>query len=128
MHNQLYTAAVSRFTITFYESIAGGSQPHVTNPQLPQIYLAFYDVNGNAGEAAAGSFGGVTMYDYQYSLPTPFHVVAGTKYWIRIEASQIGVPDWGIARGAGGDGTHFMFDTGAARFSTVAGDVAFTLR
>jgi subtilase family serine protease len=68
------------------------------------------------------------MYDYQYYLPTPFHVVAGTKYWIRIEASQIGIPDWGIARGMGGDSTHFMFDTGAARFSTVAGDVAFTLR
>jgi hypothetical protein len=52
----------------------------------------------------------------------------GTKYWIRIEASQIGIPDWGIAQGTGGDSTHFMFDTGAARFSTVAGDVAFTLR
>ena len=128
INNQLYTAAVSHFTITFYESIAGGSQPRVNNPQLPQTSLAFYDTNGNAGEAAAGNLSGKTMYDYQYSLPTPFHVVAGTKYWIRIESSQIGIPDWGIAQGTGGDSTHFMFDTGAARFSTVAGDVAFTLR
>jgi hypothetical protein len=128
VHNQLYTTAVSHFTIAFYESIAGGAQPNITNPQLPETYLAFYDTNGNAGEAVAASFSGVTMYDYQYDLPTPFHVVAGTKYWIRIEASQNGIPDWGIARGTGGDGTHFMFFTGLARFATAPGDVAFTLR
>jgi hypothetical protein len=127
MNNQLYTTAVTHFTITFYDSAAGGF-PNVTNPQLPETYLAFYDTNANAGEAVAGSFGGVTMYDYQYYLSTPFHVVAGTKYWIRIEASQNGIPDWGIARGTGGDGTHFMFFTGLARFATAPGDVAFTLR
>jgi hypothetical protein len=128
MHDQLYTGQVWRFTITFYDSIAGGSQPHLTNPQLPEIFLAQYDITGSANESAAGSFGGKAMFDYQYYLPKPFHVAAGTKYWMRIQASQSGVPDWGIARGSGGDGAHFMFDTGAARFSAPGGDVAITLR
>lgn len=118
---------VSNFQVTFFESIAGGSQPHVTNPQLPEIFLAQYDVGGTAGETLAGTFGGVAMYDYQFVLPTPFQAAANTKYWVRIEASQTGYPDWGLATGTGGDNTHFNFSTGAARFSFGGGDEAFKL-
>ncbi len=125
-----YAAAyghVSNFTITFYESIAGGSQPHLTNPQLPEIYLAHYNVGGIAGETAAGTFGGIAMYDYSYTLSSPFLAAAGTKYWIRIEGVQAGYPDWGLASGSGGDGQHFQFSTGAARFYFGQHDCAFSL-
>ncbi len=115
------------FSVTFYESIAGGSQPHVTNPQLPEIYLAYYQVGGTAGEAPAGNVGGVQMYDYTYTLPTPFPATGGVKYWVRVEASQAGYPDWGMASGTGGDGQHFAFSTGAARFSFGQGDTSFSL-
>jgi len=117
--------------VTFFDSIPEGSEPHVTNPQLEDtdpVYLAKYHVAGNAGETAAGTFGGTAMYDYSYTLPVPFHATAGQKYWLRIEASQVGVPDWAIAAGSGGDGMHFAFSTGAAMFFDRFGDTAFTLR
>jgi len=117
----------TNFTITFFESIAGGSQPYVHNPQLPEVYLAKYAVGGNGGETSAGTFAGTQMYDYSFTLPTPFQALAGVKYWLRVEASQIGYPDWGVAVGTLGDGQHFGFSTGAARFFYGFGDEAFTL-
>lgn len=127
LYNALYGRATN-FSVTFYESIAGGSEPHVNNPQLPEIYLAYYETGGNAGETAAGNVGGTAMFDYKFVLPTPFQAAANTRYWVRIEASQGAYPDWGIAAGTGGDGQHFQFSTGAARFSFGGGDTAFTLR
>lgn len=122
---------VTSFTITFFESIAGGSQPHVVNPQQEDtnpVYLVKYTVGGNGGETLAGVFGGTTMYDYRFVLPSPFVAVAGTKYWLRIEASQNTLPDWGIAVGTGGDGQYFRFSTGLATFQMIpAGDTAFQL-
>lgn len=126
----IYNAMFSRannFTVTIFDSILGGSQPLVNNPQLPETYLAKYNVGGNAGETSAGTFGGVAMYDYSYTLRTPFQAAGGHTYWVRIEAEQVGYPDWGIAIGTGGNNQHFQFSTGAARFSYAGGDEAFTL-
>ena len=106
------------FSITFYDSIAGGSQPLCTNPQLPEIYLAYYMVGGTAGETPAGVFGGTPMYDYRFVLPTPFQAVAGHKYWVRIEGFQPTYPDWALSVGTGGDGQHFNFSTGASCLAT----------
>ena len=118
---------VTNFTITFFESSVGGSQPHITNPQLPEIYLAKYNVGDNAGETPVAIVGGAQMNDYGFVLPTPFQAGAGVKYWIRIEGVQIGYPDWGIALGTGGDSHHFAFSTGAARFFVGVGDTSFQL-
>lgn len=118
---------VNDFSIVFHESTAGGTQPHCTNPQLPEIYLAWYQVGGIAGETPGPVVGGVQMYDYTYALPTPFQASAGVKYWVRIEASQPTYPDWGIAVGTGGNGQHFRFSTGAAQFTFGQGDASFTL-
>ncbi len=126
LHGAMYGRA-STFTLTFYESTAGGLEPHVTNPQLPEIFLAQYAVPDNAGETSAGTFGGTLLYDYHFTLPSSFQAAAGVKYWLRIEAAQSGYPDWGLALGTGGDGQHFAFSTGAARFSFGSGDCAFTL-
>ncbi|MBL8763460.1 MAG: hypothetical protein JNM07_04240 [Phycisphaerae bacterium] len=122
-------APVYDFTVSIYASIAGGSQPDVTHPPLIR-----HHTNGNAGETPAGSAGGVAMYDYRFTLPAPFQAVAGTKYWIQIEAYQgltptyYWPPDWSIARGTGGDGSHFRRIGGSGgMYQSISGDCAFTL-
>jgi len=123
------TAPVYNFTVAIYSSIAGGSQPDVVSGRLVR-----YHVGSNAGETPAGSAGGVAMYDYHFALPSPFQAVAGTRYWIQIYAWQ-GLtptyhwpPDWSIARGTGGDGSHFRRVGGTGgMFHSITGDCAFSL-
>ncbi|MDM7917210.1 MAG: hypothetical protein QUU85_18365, partial [Candidatus Eisenbacteria bacterium] len=93
---------VRDFTVAVYASIPGGSEPDVVH--LP---LVEYTSGDNAGETFAGAAGGVNMYDYQFALPVPFHAQAGVPYWVQIEGWQWGFPDWAIAAGTGGDGSHF---------------------
>ena len=62
-YNAMY-GSVNNFSIYFYESTAGGTEPHVNNPQLPEFYLARYLLNGIAGETPAGTFGGKAMTYY----------------------------------------------------------------
>ncbi len=74
-------------------------------------------------------FGNIAMYDYGFGLPALFHAAAGTRYWVQIEASQGGIPDWGLALGTGGDGKHFLqfVNVGDITYVMAAGDAAFTL-
>ncbi len=115
------------FTIKIYASIAGGSQPDVTKPALVK-----FTVGGNAGETYAGTAGGVAMFDYSYTLSSPFQAAGGTKYWLQIEASQgltpnyYWPPDWSIARGTGGENSHFEKITGG-NYRNMTGDACFTL-
>ncbi len=90
------------FTVAIYASTPAGTQPDVVNPPLVK-----YQTGGNAGQTPAGTIGITTFYDYRFALPTPFQAVAGTKYWVQIEAWQNGVPDWCIAQGTGGGGEAF---------------------
>ncbi len=121
------TSPVYDFTVSIYASIAGGFQPDVTNPPLARFHT-----NSNAGEAPAGTFGGVAMYDYAFTLPSPFQAAAGVKYWLQVEASQgltptyYWPPDWSLAAGTGGDGSHFRKITGG-NYASISGDCAFTL-
>jgi hypothetical protein len=112
------------FTVAIYPSIMGGSQPAVTNPPLVQ-----YQTGGNAGETPAGPSGNITMYDYDFALPAPFQATWGTTYWVYIEATQGGLPDWGLAAATGGDGKHFLGTAGGGDifYRIVPGDAAFTL-
>lgn len=117
------------FTVAIYASIPGGSQPDVVSGRLVR-----YQVGSNAGETPAGSAGGVLMYDYAYTLPSPFQAVAGTKYWVQIYAWQALTPtfywppDWSFARGTGGDNSHFrrVGGTGGS-YTSITGDCAFKL-
>lgn len=123
---------VRDFTIAIYASIAAGSQPDVGHPPLVE-----YTSGGAAGESYAGVFGGMTMYDYRFRLPAAFPAAAGVKYWVQIEAWQWGFPGWSLARGQGGDGSHFRClhnndpaDEGVptgCQFATITGDVVFSL-
>jgi len=112
---------VTAFTIRIYGSIAGGSQPNVTS------VLKTYNVSGVAGEVLVGTVGGIAMYDYHYTLTTPFQATAGTKYWVQIEATQPAYPDWGIATGTGGDNSHFRH-LAPGPYQVISGDTAFTLQ
>ena len=120
-----YHQPLGYFTVAIYPSIAGGFQPDVAH--LPSVE---YQASGNAGETPAGTFGGVVMYDYAYVLPTAFPATGGVKYWIYLEAFQAGVPDWCIAKGTGGNGTHFhgfINYAGGTSYDYRTGDTAFEL-
>ncbi len=119
------SGAVSDFTVSIYASIPGGLQPDVVNPPLVQ-----YHTGGNAGQSPAGTFGGIPMYDYKFTLPVPFRAAAGSKYWVQIEAMQHGIPSWGIARGTNGDGTYFRRIAGVGDFTyqIAQGNASFTLK
>jgi hypothetical protein len=114
------------FTVAIYPSIAAGTEPAVANPPLVE-----YQTGGNAGETSIGPVNGIPMYSYAFSLPTLFNASAGVKYWVYIVASQQGSsPDWSIAAGMGGDGSHYRWGSGSggdSGFRSVPGDAAFTL-
>ncbi len=107
------------FIVAIYGSTPAGNQPDVTAP------LVEYQVNGNAGETIVGTFGGLLMYDYYFPLPSAFQAKALTKYWIYLEAYQAGVPDWCIARGTGGNNSHFHEIYHG--YNVQSGDAAFIL-
>jgi hypothetical protein len=77
---------VADFTVSIYPNSA---YPNVNEPNIFARPLVQYSTGGNAGETLAGTFGGVQMYDYAFVLPTAFPAVAGTRYWLQIEASQL---------------------------------------
>lgn len=108
------------FTVAIYPSIAAGTEPNVVDPPLVEV-----ETGGDAGQTPAGVFGGVPLYDYQFTLPAAFVATAGTKYWVQIEAWQHGIPDWGLAQGTGGNGSHFR--RVYVNYQSAPGDAAFTL-
>lgn len=121
---------IVNFRVCIYESTPGLSQPHLgaQYPATPATLIA-YDTGSNAGETAAGIFGGVPMYDYHFALPTVFQAQAGKLYWVQIEAEFAnGLPYWGFAAGTG-NGSHFRRIPGQADFYFQAppGDAAFSI-
>jgi hypothetical protein len=121
---------ISGFTIRFYESIAGGSQPKIT--ALPESetaadYLKGFNVSGTANETAVP---GTSLFEYSYSLSTPLTLQANTKYWVKICADMNTFPFWGMATSTSnlGDGKCFRYFTGGPYFLNGSGDTAFQLR
>ena len=118
---------VANFDVSIYRSIPAGTQPDLGAGGT----LVHYIVGANAGETPAGSFGGVFMYDYAFTLPSPFQAAGGTNYWVQIEASQGAAapsfaPDWGLAVGTGGNNSHFRRVIGGT-YQVIANDLAFSL-
>ena len=114
------------FDVSIYPSIAANTEPAVAGQPLVE-----YQTGGNAGETSIGKVGGITMYAYAFNLPVPFIASAGVKYWVQIEAFQHGsIPDWGFSVGTGGDGSHYVKESGAGGdiiYRSAPYDVAFTL-
>ena len=126
--NSQYEKAVD-FRISFFDSIAGGSQPVIV--ALPEhedqeVVIATFHTNNIAGETPAGSSGGVALYDYHFTLPTPVTLQGGVKYWFRVVAAQPGFyPDWGMA--SSNFGSHFAYNQGAHMFQNWPNDLTFSL-
>lgn len=112
------------FTIEFWSSIQGGSQPDIGSVFAPNP-LRHYVVAGNCDQTLVGAFGGVAMYDYRFTLPAAFQAAAATKYWVRIHAWQHGIPDWGFAA-ASGDGSYFR-KLAEYMYQSAPGDMSFSL-
>lgn len=114
------------FMVSIFPSNVAGTEPAVAG--LP---LVNYLTGGDAGETPIGSINGTPMNAYAFILPTPFNASAGVKYWVQIEAFQHGsIPDWGLAGGTGGNGSHFRRTSGAGGdilYRSYPGDTAFTL-
>jgi hypothetical protein len=114
------------FTVAIYPSIAAGTEPAVAGPPLVE-----YQTGGKAGETSLGVVGGIPMNSYGFSLPVAFSASAGVKYWVHIVASQGGSsPDWCLAAGTGGNGSHYRWGSGSggdSGYRSVPGDAAFSL-
>jgi hypothetical protein len=114
------------FSVEIYPSIPAGTEPAIANPPLVQAMTG-----GNAGQISIGDMGSIPMFAYSFSLPTPLVVTTGVKYWVQIEAFQHGsMPDWGIAKGTGGNASHYVRESGAGGdiiYHTVPEDAAFTI-
>ncbi len=118
---------ISGFQIALYPGIPAGTQPDVTKPAL-----VTWSVSGMANETYAGTFGGYAMYDYDYTLASPYPLAAGTQYWLQIEAQSTSYPGWAWGYGSGGDGTHFRATTGGTGgggtlYQSLSGDLAWSL-
>ncbi len=121
---------ISGFSIRFYESIGGGSQPKITalpENETPADYLKGYDVSGIAGATAVP---GTSLFEYHYSLPTSLTLQGNTKYWVKVTANMTTFPFWGMATSTSalGDGRNFRYFTGGPYFLPGNGDTAFQLR
>jgi len=124
LYGGAYSGRATNWTIAVYRDIANGFEPDIISPPF-----AIYSVSGNAGETVAGTFAGTTLYDYAFTLPSPFQATAGSNYWLLIQANQSGIPEWGMALGSGPYGGCFRRVAGMADwyFYRASGDLAFSL-
>ncbi len=115
-------AGNTAFTVAIYDSLPGGSQPHIT--ALPNM-----DPNGAlvTYRLAAGDFtvtpGSNGLFNYHFQLPTEFTAPKGT-YWIQIEGWD-GAWQWAVSNN--GDHRDFKYFVGGPYFLRGSEDVAFTL-
>jgi Divergent InlB B-repeat domain len=125
-----WAGQITNFRVCIYASLPGLSQP-ILGPGYPHTpaTLMAYDTGDKAGETSAGVFGGVEMFDYHFTLPTPFQAAANTVYWVQIEADFInGIPSWGFANGSP-NGSHFRRIPNQADyyFQIAPGNAAFSV-
>ena len=120
-YNGMYGGPVINFTVAIYPSTPGLSQPDIVHPPLVE-----YETNGNANQTVVGNVNGIVMYDYRFTLPSAFQATAGARYWVHIYAWQHGLPDWGLSRATGGNGSHFR-RLSDYMYQSAPGDAAFSL-
>jgi hypothetical protein len=115
---------VRDFKVDIYPSIPLGSEPDVAKGPLIR-----YEAGGNANETPAEIVGDVQMYDYSITLPVPFEAAPFAPYWVQIEATQSGNPDWALSKGTRGDSQHFRRILGGSSniYQSAPGDAAFDL-
>ena len=120
--------AVQSFSVRFYASIAGGSQPRIVAlppDETAANYLAGF--SALATRIPAVVVKGTPFLEYHLHLAHPLAFSAHTTYWIKIEATMLGYPGWGLAAGTKGNGRHITYYTGGPYFLAGPGDTDFRL-
>ena len=112
---------VTGFVIGFWPSNSYGGEPDLYAEPVE------YGVRGLSGEHPVGTFNGIQMYEYSLTLSPGFVAEPGVKYWIKILGSKTNIPDWGVAWGTGGNGSHFRWIRGQHMYFNYPHDLAFTL-
>lgn len=110
--------AITGFTITFFNDVAGGPPLFATGgpdcsalipavaQAIPPTPIQTEFISGNAGQTSIGTCGAGSLDCFSYSadLTTPFDSTGGTKYWLSIVPNVELFPEWGWMAGTGGDG------------------------
>lgn len=103
---------ISQFLLSLYADAGGTPGALVSSAVLP----------GDANQTLVSG----SVYDYSATLPgAGFGVVAGTEYWLGIQAFSTEPPGWGWFTGTGGDGNFQQYFLGS--WSTEPYDLALSL-
>ena len=107
-------APISNFLIQFWSDNSG-----------PNAELFSETIVGNAHETFVEKIGDFNLYQYGMDLSLPFQALAGTTYWLSIQATLDYPPQWGWYQGKGGDGVAYQDFFG--EIGAIPKDLAFSL-
>ena len=107
-------APISNFLIQFWSDNSG-----------PNAELFSETIVGNAHETLVEKIGNFNLYQYGMDISLPFQALAGTTYWLSIQATLDYPPQWGWYQGKGGDGVAYQDFFG--EIGAIPKDLAFSL-
>ena len=107
-------APISNFLIQFWSDNSG-----------PNAELFSETIVGNAHETLVEKIGNFNLYQYGMDLSLPFQALAGTTYWLSIQATLDYPPQWGWYQGKGGNGVAYQDFFG--EIGAIPKDLAFSL-
>lgn len=108
-------APISNFLIQFWSDKSG-----------PNAELFSETIVGNAHETLVEKIGNFNLYQYGMDLSLPFQALAGTTYWLSIQATLDYPPQWGWYQGKGGEGVAYQ-DYSFGENGVIPTDLAFSL-
>ena len=108
-------APISNFLIQFWSDNSG-----------PNAELFSETIVGNAHETFVEKIGNFNLYQYGMDLSLPFQALAGTTYWLSIQATLDYLPQWGWYQGKGGNGVAYQ-DYLFGNTGPIPTDLAFSL-
>ena len=108
-------APISNFLIQFWSDSSG-----------PNVQLFSETIVGNAHETFVEKIGDFNLYQYGMDLSLPFQALAGTTYWLSIQATLDYPPQWGWYQGKGGNGVAYQ-DYLFGNTGSIPTDLAFRL-
>jgi hypothetical protein len=108
-------APISNFLIQFWSDKSG-----------PNAELFSETIVGNAHETLVEKIGNFNLYQYGIDLSLPFQALAGTTYWLSIQATLDYPPQWGWYQGKGGEGVAYQ-DYSFGENGVIPKDLAFSL-
>ena len=108
---------ISNFLIQFWSDNSG-----------PNAELLSETIVGNARETFVEKIGNFNLYQYGMDLSLPFQALAGTTYWLSIQATLDYPPQWGWYQGKGGDGVAYQdYLFGKTTTGSIPTNLAFSL-